>query len=177
MNGAHHHRTESGVTMDVEEFLSRGETPAGKWTTMGRWRSDGEVLVGLFDGGDPRQALRLLAYGLERLHGRQLWLGLPPGAVQATRCRAAFLDAEVRVLEHIEGRLEATDPASQDESLAWFGDLGGVQATSASEELDDAPEWLIDLIDWLESRRVELIRRSQYWSWQCAVARRHQRPL
>ncbi|MDZ7727116.1 MAG: hypothetical protein U5Q44_02370 [Dehalococcoidia bacterium] len=29
----------------------------------------------------------------------------------------------------------------------------------------DGPVWLVSLIDWLESRRVERIRRGSYWSW------------
>ncbi len=148
----------------LDELLHGGTRPPGRWTTLAQWRDVGDVLVGVFDQQDPGHSLSLLPYGLERLGGRDLQIAVPAEVVDATRHRAAFLTADVRVLELADDELLPHPSSSPARALEWYGELGPVTAVADVDDLD-GPTWLVDLIDWLESRRVERIRRRSYWSW------------
>lgn len=146
------------------ELLGSGTTPSGRWTTIASWRDRGESLVAVFDHQDPKHSLGLLPYAIEHLGQRDLHVAVPAEAVELTRHRAAFLTANVQVLEDVGDEFGPVPASSPAQALAWYAELGNVTDIVDVDEFP-GPSWLVDLVDWLESRRVERVRRSQYWSW------------
>lgn len=151
--------------MLTEDFFGGRGKPGGLWTSLAQWRGDDRTLVALCPDADPIRATKVLAYGLEQLHGRALHIGVPAAAVPAMRHRAALLTADITTFEHADdGRIQQVPPSSQAESLRWFGSLGKVRAVKDVDSFD-GPPWLLELIDWLESRRVERVRPKHSWAW------------
>jgi hypothetical protein len=113
----------------------------------------------------------MLAYGLQDLGGRPLELVIPRAAVRATRARAAWLNAEVHVHQFHDRTVgaetvSAPQPAmSFEESTRFFRLLG--RPTPPPEPFDPAgsPDWLVELIDWIESRRVQSVENSELHAW------------
>ena len=147
-----------------DELLGGGTPPSGRWTTIAQWRTTGDSLVAVFDYPDPSYALGLLPYALERLGGRDLQVAVPTDAVEATRHRAAMLTADIEVLEQVGAEVRPVPASTSGDALVWYAKRGPVTDVVGVDEFN-GPPWLVDLVDWLESRRVERIRRSQYWSW------------
>ena len=146
------------------DVFSQLQPAPGRWTSIGDWRADAGMLRGRFVYPNVAHAASMLPYGIEQLAGRRLALILPGDAVPVTIHRAAFLDADIAVYRKADGNFAAVPVPSMDESVRWYGELGGL-STLNDVDAFEGPGWLVGLIDWLESRRVERIRRSQYWAW------------
>lgn len=149
--------------MDAAELFAGRAKPSGTWTTLADWREDDTSLVARATPEAGADAVRILAYGLQHLGTRRLELALPPKAARITRFRAAFLNANIVVHEDRHGRLTTTEPVDSAEAVAWYGRLGPVRPLKDPQDFD-GPTWLRDLVDWVESRRVERMRRA-YWAW------------
>lgn len=150
----------SGST--AEEFFAGRLPLSGRWSSIADWRGDDSTLMALYTYPRERQAPSLLPYGIERLGQRHLVLAVPEAAVDVTRHRAAFLDASVDVYARRDSGFSHVEVPT--EAIAWYGSLGQV-ADARDADAFDGPPWLVSLVDWLESRRVERIRRGSYWSW------------
>jgi hypothetical protein len=157
--------TATGVAMGNDELLAGLTKPRGNWSPAASWHADDRTLVAVTARGYGAQSLNLLAFGLERLEGRTLHLVVPRTAVNPSRARAAFLDVRVHVhASQSGGAGEAESPLSRAEATAFYRRLGGVTPPQ-SWESSRWPEWLVDLIDWVESRRVERVRNSEFHAW------------
>jgi hypothetical protein len=164
-------RPRGEVDVELEE-LRRGMSPArGSLTKSACWYEDDERLLGVSRHGSGDQALDLLAFGLQDLGGRTLQLVIPKAAARATRARAAWLTATVHVHQFHNRTVGAetvsvAQPASSpDESTRFFRLLG--RPTPPPDPFDPAgsPDWLVELIDWIESRRVQRVRNSVLHAW------------
>jgi hypothetical protein len=159
--GADHH----GAAMENDELLAGLTQPRGNWSPAGTWHADDRRLVAVTARGYGAQSLNLLAFGLERLDGRELHLVVPRPAVNPTRARAAFLEVPVHVhASQATGAGDAELPMSREEATAFYRRLGGVTQPQTWES-SQWPTWLADLIDWVESRRVERVRNSEFHAW------------
>ncbi len=99
------------------------------------------------------------------LKGRDLHLTVPRAAVDVLRARAAFLDATVHV--HPTRRTGFGDPEppmTRTEATVFYRRLGDV-TPSPRWDATGWPDWLVELIDWLESRRVERVRTTESHAW------------
>jgi hypothetical protein len=76
--------------MELEELRAGMTHPGGAWTQAATWYSDDQKLVAVSARGHRHRAIDLLAFGLQRLEGRELHLVVPLAAVNPTRARAAF---------------------------------------------------------------------------------------
>ena len=151
--------------MELEAFLS-GTSPArGHRSSAASWHADERRLIGVSHRGSGERFLELLAFGLLGLDGRELHLVLPWQAVKATRARAAFLTATVHV-HATQGRGigGAEPPMSVTKAREFYRRLGKPSAPAAWEATAWDP-WLKDLVDWVESRRVERVRNSERHAW------------
>jgi hypothetical protein len=151
--------------MELEAFLS-GTSPArGRRSSAASWHEDAGRLLGVSRRGSGERLLELLAFGLQDLDGRELHLVLPRQAVNATRARAAFLNATVHVHKtHGTDVGDAEPPMTVPEATKFYRRLGKPSMPAAWETGDWEP-WLEDLADWVESRRVERVRNSQRHAW------------
>ena len=153
---------QDAVTFD--ELTAGLAPPTGRWTALGDWWADDRRIMVRAREQHGQRADELLAYGLERLQGRTLTLVLPPGASEITANRAAFLDADIEVYEEGGAGCVPRPIPPVSKAVDWYGGLGDVTSLADADQFE-GPGWLVELIDWLESRRVERIRRSQYWAW------------
>jgi hypothetical protein len=153
------------VTMELERLLSR-PAPAGRyWPRAAEWREDAGSRFAVCRPKLGARSLELLAYGLRQLDGRELHLVLPRQAVKATRARAAFLAPGVHVhRSRAEGLGDAEPPMSIAEATAFYRQLGEPVVPKDWEAPGWEP-WLTDLVDWVESRRVERVRNSEEHAW------------
>jgi hypothetical protein len=151
--------------METEGLLAGLTQPRGYWSPSARWHASDRRLVAVTARGYAAQSLKLLAYGLERLDGRTLHLVVPRTAVNPTRARAAFLDVPVHVhASQATGAGDTEPPMSRAEATAFYRRLGGVTPPQPWDS-SQWPAWLADLIDWVESRRVERVRNSGFHAW------------
>jgi hypothetical protein len=151
--------------MELEELRAGMTHPGGAWTQAATWYSDDQKLVAVSARGHRHRAIDLLAFGLQRLEGRELHLVVPRAAVNPTRARAAFLHPTVYV--HVSQRTaigDAEPPMSCQEANAFYRRLGDV-APTLEWDVSGWPPWLVDLVDWLESRRVERVRTTGLYTW------------
>jgi hypothetical protein len=151
--------------VDIEQLLAGLERPHGVWSRLASWYGDDCRLVAVSARGHGDQAAQLLAYGLQGLDARELHLVVPRTAVNPTRARAAFLDATVHVHRaQAAGTGHGEPPMTRSEATTFYRRLGDVTPTP---EWDSStwPIWLIELVDWLESRRVERVRTQQAHAW------------
>jgi hypothetical protein len=150
--------------METESFLS-GSSPAPGRSSAASWHEDERRLIAVSHRGSGERFLELFAYGLLGLDGRELHLALPGKAVNATRARAAFLTATVQVhTTQATGIADAEPPMSMTEAMQFYRRLGKPSAPAAWEAVGWDP-WLKDLVDWVESRRVERVRNSERHAW------------
>jgi hypothetical protein len=154
-----------GAERDSEALLAGLTQPRGNWSPAAGWRADDHRLVAVTARGYGAHSLKLLAFGLERLHGRELHLVVPRKAVNPTRARAAFLGVPVHVhASQATGAGAAEPPMSREGATDFYRRLGGVTPPHPWES-SQWPPWLADLIDWVESRRVERVRNSELHAW------------
>jgi hypothetical protein len=151
--------------MDLEAFLSGSSPARGRRSSAASWHEDEGRLVGVSRHGSGDRSLELLAFGLQGLDGRELHLVVPRQAVNATRARAAFLTATVHVHKtQATGIGDAEPPMSVTEATRFYRRLGK-PSEPAAWEAADWDRWLKDLVDWVESRRVERVRNSERHAW------------
>jgi hypothetical protein len=151
--------------VEADDFLSGLPRPEGAWPRTAAWYHDRRRLVAISSRGHRARSLQLLAYGLQRLDGRDLHLVVPRAAVNPMRARAAFLTANVYV--HASQRTsigEAEPPMSRPEAVSFYRRLGGVTPAPAWD-VTAWPPWLVELVDWIESRQVERVRTTWTYAW------------
>ncbi len=151
--------------MDLEELVAGLVRPTGVRSRRGSWYGNDDRLVAITAHGRGDQATGLLAQGLQHLAGRDLHLVVPRPAVDVLRARVAFLDVTVHV--HPTRRTGFGDPEppmTRTEATAFYRRLGGV-TPSPRWDATGWPGWLVELVDWLESRRVERVRTTEAHAW------------
>ena len=151
--------------MDLEELVPGSVRAKGVRSRRGSWYGDDDRLVATSAHGHGDQATDLLAQGLQHLEGRDLHLVVPRPAVDVLRARAALLDATVYV--HPTRRTGLGDPEppmTRTEATAFYRRLGDVTPPPRWDAIG-WPNWLVELIDWLESRRVERVRTTEAHAW------------
>jgi hypothetical protein len=151
--------------MGDEHLVDRLDRPAGPWPRMASWYANDRRLVAVIARGHGDQSLDALAYGLEKLDGRKLHLVVPRAAVAPLRARAAFLSPEVNV--HTTEQESVDDgerPLSRPEALAFYRRLGRPEP-SPDWDVSSWPASLVELVDWVESRRVERVRTTRDYTW------------
>lgn len=146
-------------------MLAGLERPHGVWSRLASWHGDDRRLVAISARGHGDQAAQLLAYGLQQLDARELHLVVPRTAVNPTRARAAFLDATVHVHPAQRAGIgDAEAPMTRSEATTFYRRLGGVTPTPPWDS-STWPLWLVESVDWLESRRVERVRTQRAHAW------------
>jgi hypothetical protein len=151
--------------VDIERLLVGLERPRGVRSRLASWYGDDRRLVAVSAHGHGDEAMQLLAYGLQGLDARELHLVVPRTAVNPTLARAAFLDATVHVHRGQRAGIgDAEPPMTRTEATTFYRRLG--DATPRPDwDSSTWPTWLVELVDWLESRRVERIRTQEAHAW------------
>jgi hypothetical protein len=161
--GASGARRRTGLNVELDDLLSGLSPSRGPRTAS--WYGNGRRLVAVSSRGYGERSLQLLAYALQRFDGRELHLVVPRAAVNPMRARAAFVEATLYV--HASQRSavgDAEPPMSRPEAIAFYRRLGGVMP-EPDYDVSAWPTWLIELVDWLESRRVERVRTTETYAW------------
>jgi hypothetical protein len=151
--------------MSAQVLLEGLDRPAGAWPRMASWYANDRRLVAVSAHGRGNRSLDALAYGLAKLDGRELHLIVPNAAVAPLRARAAFLSSSVHV--HATERASIGDgeqPMSRAEAVAFYRRLGPPEP-SPNWDVSSWPASLVELVDWLESRRVERVRTTRDYTW------------
>ena len=153
------------VTMELERLLSSPAPHGANWPKAAEWHEDASSRLAVCRPKQGAGSLGLLAYGLRRLEGRQLHLVVPQQAVTAIRARAAFLTPRVHVhRKQAKGWADAEPPMSVMEAKEFYRQLGKPVQAAAWETASWEP-WLRDLVDWVDSRRVERVRNRERHAW------------
>jgi hypothetical protein len=154
-----------GATRGHRPVAGRAHASHGVWSRLESWYGDDRRLVAVSARGHGGQATQLLAYGLQQLDARELHLVVPRTAVTPTRARAAFLDATVHVHRAQRAGIGADEPPmTHTEATTFYRRLGDV-APPPEWDSSTWPRWLVELVDWLESRRVERVRTQEAHAW------------
>jgi hypothetical protein len=154
-----------GLAMGDEHLLEGLDRPAGAWPRMASWHANDRRLVAVSTHGHGTRSLDALAYGLEKLDGRELHLVVPRAAMAPLRARAAFLSSKVHV--HATERASigvGEQPMSRTEATAFYRRLGPPEP-SPDWDVSSWPTSLVELVDWVESRRVERVRTTRDYAW------------
>ena len=149
----------------IDDMILGLQPPVGNRTRLADWYADDTCLVAVSRPPYGDRAIQLLPYGLQGLEGRELHLVVPPAAADPIRARAALLD--LPVLVHVarpDAPTEALENWHLDEALDWYRRLGDIEPLYSWDN-SSWPVWLIQLIDWLESRRVERVQTKAAYSW------------
>ena len=150
--------------MELEALLA-GLAPARGRSWAAHWHEDHRTLVGVSRRGYGHLSLELLASGLPGLSGRDLRLVVPRAAVKPTRARAAFLTATVHVHQSLAAGVADAEPRmSQPDATDFYRRLGQV-SEPVGWDAASWPTWLKELVDWVESRRVERVRNTEFHAW------------
>ena len=153
------------ATMELDRLLSSPAPHGARWPKAAEWHEDASYRLAVCRPKQGAGSLDLLAYGLRRLEGRQLHLVVPLQAVTAIRARAAFLTPKVHVhRRRSKGWADAEPPMSIIEAIEFYRQLGNPAQPAAWEAASWEP-WLRDLVDWVDSRRVERVRNSERHAW------------
>ena len=153
------------VTMELERLLASPAPHGANWPKAAEWHEDASSRLAVCRPKQGAGSLGLLAYGLRRLEGRQLHLVVPQQAVTAIRARAAFLTPRVHVhRKQAKGWADAEPPMSVMEAKEFYRQLGKPVQAAAWETASWEP-WLRDLVDWVDSRRVERVRNRERHAW------------
>jgi hypothetical protein len=151
--------------MGYEHLLDGLERPAGAWPRMASWYANERRLVAVSAHGHGNRSLDALAYGLEKLDGRELHLVVPRAAVAPLRARAAFLCPTVYVHAARQGNVgDGERPMSIPEAIAFYRRLG-TPTPAPRWDVSTWPARLVELVDWVESRRVERVRTTRDYTW------------
>ena len=151
--------------MELESLLSSPSPEGRNWSRAADRYEDDSCRLGVSRPRPGARSLELLAYGLQGLDGRELHLVVPKPAVEATRARAAFLAATVHVhRRRATGFGDAESPMSITEATRFYRRLGDPLEPAVWDAATWEP-WIKDLVDWVESRRVERVRNSERHAW------------
>ena len=151
--------------MELEGLHSCPPPVGGNWPRAAEWHQDNLCRLAVIRHGYGNRALEVLAYGLRGLDERELHLVVPRQAMDATRARAAFLTATVHVHKaQATGIRVAEPPMTLTEATEFYRQLGEPSEPAAWQAAAWEP-WLKELVDWVESRRVERVRNSERHAW------------
>ena len=151
--------------MDLQRLLASPPPPGRNWPRAAEWHQDEVGRLAVIRHGHGERSLGLLAYGLRGLDERELHLVVPRRAVDATRARAAFLTATVHVHKaQAAGIRDAESRMTLTEATEFYRQLGEPSEPAEWQAATWEP-WLKELVDWVESRRVERVRNSEEHAW------------
>ena len=151
--------------MDLQRLLASPPPPGKNWPRAADWHQDEDGRLAVIRHGRGKRSLGLLAYGLRGLDERELHLVVPRQAVDATRARAAFLTATAYVHKAQAADIRDAEPRmTLTEATEFYRQLGEPSEPAKWQAATWEP-WLKELVDWVESRRVERVRNSERHAW------------